>query len=186
MRFVALLAGLLLAAATAAACGSSEPETTPVAASFQDCLRQEGIDVSGLGQGGARASGQPFTRPSGQPGGGFPSGRPTAFPSGRPTAFPSGRPGNGFNFGDQAPAGVDPAKWQAALAKCGSLRPSGGVRPNGSARPGGGNGRQQAYLNCMSEHGVTVTQGQPLPTSDPKVADAEKVCAVLRPSAPAQ
>jgi hypothetical protein len=173
MRLVALLAGVLLAAATAAACGSSPEQESPAAAtSFQECLRQEGIE---LGQGGTRPSGQPFTRPSGA----FPSGRPTAFPSARPTGFPGG------NFGDQPPAGVDAAKWQAALEKCGSLRPSGGVR--GSGAPGGGNNaRFQAYMNCLSEHGVTWAPGQALPTSDPKVADAEKVCAVLRPSAPAR
>jgi hypothetical protein len=70
------------------------------------------------------------------------------------------------------------------MEKCGSLRPSGGVR--GSGGPGGGNARFQAYINCLSERGVTWTPGQPLATSDPKVAEAEKVCSVLRPSAPAQ
>jgi hypothetical protein len=69
------------------------------------------------------------------------------------------------------------------MTKCGSLRPSGGSRASGGP---GGSGRFQAYLNCMSEHGVTVAAGQPLPTGDPKVADAEKICAVLRPSAPAR
>ncbi len=180
MRFVALLAGALLAAATAAGCSSPQPESSPEAAaatSYLECLRKEGIELPG---GGARASGQPFARPSGQPGA-FPSGRPTAFPSGRPTAFPSGRLGGfpGGGFGDQPPAGVDAGKWQAATAKCESLRPSGGPRASSGAT-----GRFQAYINCLSEHGVTWTPGQQPASSDPKFAEADKICAVLRPSAP--
>jgi hypothetical protein len=57
--------------------------------------------------------------------------------------------------------------------------PGGGF--NGSRGPGNGpgngsgNGPLAAYLNCLSEHGVTYSPGQPLP-------DDAKVCEVLRPS----
>jgi hypothetical protein len=70
---------------------------------------------------------------------------------------------------------VDDATWQKAQTACASLRPS--------MAPGGGrdNGAIRAYRDCLSNHGVTASAG-PLNTADPKVAAAEKACAVLRPS----
>ncbi len=157
-----MLASLGIAGAiamTVVACSSSNNNSqTPANMSFQQCLQNEGITLPS----------NAFTRPSGRP-----SGFPTARPSGFPTARPSGGRGGFGGFGDQAPAGVDPQKWQAALQKCASLRPTG----NPSRRPRG-SGRDAAYRNCLSEHGVT----NPADPNDPKLADAAKACAVLSPS----
>lgn len=70
-----------------------------------------------------------------------------------------GGPGGFDGFGDQAPEGVDQDTWQNAQQVCASVRPTGG--PGG---PGGGAGNPAftAYLDCLSEHGVTHTAG---PTS---------------------
>jgi hypothetical protein len=154
-----LTAGVFGALGLAAVACSSSPPETPANVSFLDCLRKEGIELPS-----ARASGRPF---------GNPSARSTARPSGLPTARPSAGTRGGFgNFGDQAPAGVDPQKWQAALQKCGSLRPS-----NNPSRGPRGDGRETAYRNCLSEHGVN-----PSDPTDPKLPDAARTCAVLSPS----
>jgi hypothetical protein len=100
-------------------------------------------------------------------------------PSGRPTGRPGG--GGGF-FGTQAPEGVDQATWEKALKACEGLRGSGGAD---GFQSGGGrdNGAITAYRNCLTDHGVTVTGNlNNLDASDPKVADALKACAPLRPS----
>ena len=172
------LAAALTVLGFAAACGGSggDGQGTPVAANFADCLRQQGIAIPT-----ARASGFPTARPSG-----FPGGRPSGFPGGgRGTARPSGTPGPGQGQGQgqgqggfgnfQRPEGVDEQTWQKALQACSSLRPSrfpGATRGPGQG-PGGG--ALAAYLNCLSEHGVTYSPGQTL-------ADDAKVCEVLRPS----
>ena len=153
---------------------------------YVDCLRQHGVNLPSMGPG--RPSGRPFPsgRPSGRP---FPSGRPTSRPSNRPTDRPGGFPG-GFSGG--IPSGVDAQTWQQAQQACESVRPSfgsgngngpGGNGPGGNGS--GGNGRggaNAAFRNCMSEHGVTPGQGQ-LNTADPKVAEALKICDVLRVTA---
>jgi len=165
------LAAALVVAGFAAGCGGSGGEQAPpAAANFADCLRQQGITLPT-----ARASGFPTARPSGLPG-----GRPSGFPGGRLTARPSGEPGQGQGqggFGNfQRPEGVDEQTWQKALQACSSLRPSrfpGGGGPGASRRPG--NDALAAYLNCLSEHGVTYSPGQTLP-------EDAKVCEVLRPS----
>jgi hypothetical protein len=153
-------------ALSAVACSATSASQTPAAMSFQDCLRNGGITLpsNGFGRPDGNASARPTARPS---------GFPTARPSGFPTARPSGGTRGGFgNFGDQAPAGVDPQKWQAALQKCASLRPSG--NPSRGPRS---DGRDNAYRNCLSEHGVN-----PLDPSDPKLPAAAQACAVLSPS----
>jgi len=153
-------------ALTAVACAQTSASQTPSNVSFQDCLRKEGITLPSNG------SGRPTAFPSGRPTARA-SGFPTARASGFPTARPSGGNRGGFgNFGDQAPAGVDPQKWQAALQKCAALRPSG--NPSRGPR---GDGRDSAYRNCLSEHGVN--QNDP---ADPKLAEAAQACAVLSPS----
>jgi hypothetical protein len=113
--------------------------------------------------------------PTGDPNGGS-DGAP---PSGRPTGRPGGGgPGGGF-FGTQAPEGVDQATWEKAQKACQGLR--------ASAFPSGGgnrdNGALTAYRNCLTDHGVTVTGNiNNLDANDPKVAEALKACAALRPS----
>lgn len=174
-RAVVGVAAALAVMGFAAACGGSgnDNQGTPAAANFADCLRQQGIALPT-----GRASGFPTARPSGFPGG----GRASGFPGGRPTARPSGGFGQGQGqggFGNfQRPEGVDEQTWQKALQACNSLRPSGFPGRggfNGSRGPGQGNGALTAYLNCLSEHGVTYSPGQTLP-------DAAKVCEVLQPS----
>lgn len=144
---VKTLASIALLALLAGCATNDEPAIAPSANAFNDCLRQEAIEL--------------------------PTDRPSARPSTRPSGGPPGAsPGGGQ--GMQPPAGVDMQKWQQALQKCGSLRPSTG--------PGGDDGRASAYRNCLSERGVTFSPGQELSTADPKTAEAVKACEVLRPS----
>lgn len=163
------LAGLLIAAASVvplAACGhSSSTGTTATTGNarnsaftaYVDCLRKNGVTIT-------LPSGRVRIRPSGQP---FPSGEPRPRPSGG--RFPGGGfPGGGFL---QKPPGVDDATWQKAQTACASLRPSG--NPN---RPAA----DQAYLNCLRDHGVTPGPG--MNRTDPAVIKAEAICKVLRPS----
>ncbi len=104
------------------------------------------------------------------------------------------RPAGGFFGGgglanrfDTPPAGVDPTKYQAALAACRSKLPTGGNLQNNSAF--------RAYLSCLKDHGVTLapngggsangtsgTTGTTINRSDPKVAAALKTCQPLRPA----
>jgi hypothetical protein len=160
-----------------------------------------GTDNSGGGSGGGNASGGggnaaftayvdcmnkngvPMTIPSGGPrirpsDGTFPSRMPR--PSGS-AGTRGGFPGGGFPGGGffAKPAGVDDATWQKAQSACASLRPSG--RPGGR---NGGDGRNSAYFNCLREHGVTMTGGQP-PSADPALQKALETCKVLQPQASA-
>lgn len=173
----ALLAGVIAAAlATLAACGggggggsSAAPAQSASGvqaelAAYVSCLNHNGVTItlpSGGpgGFGGVRPSGS-FTRPTDRPTGDFPTARPAG--SGRPGGF-----GGGFL---QKPSDVDQATWDKALSACSSLRPSFG---GGAGRGGAGNGAVAAYLNCLRDHGSSA--GNPS-------ADAEKACAVLKPT----
>jgi len=81
------------------------------------------------------------------------------------------------------PAGISPAKLQAAFAACGVNFPAGG-----GAGPGAGAGGTafQAFQSCMKDHGVTTAAGMPNPGAinqkDPKVAAAFKTCGALLPA----
>lgn len=175
-------AALALAAVAAftAACGSSSPSSganAPASAEasggndYVSCLRRNGVNL-------------PQFNPSNRP-----TLRPTARPSGFPTVRPSGQPrpsgsfrggfrgGAGGFFGSVAPSGVDQDTWNKAQQACASLRPT--AFPGG----GGGNGRDAAYRNCLTDHGITVNgPADRLDPSDPKVAAAMQACAPLRPS----
>jgi hypothetical protein len=153
------------------ACGeSNDPADTSNAGAtafqaYLDCLTRNGVTLGSRDPGGA---------PSG-----FPSGPPSAFPSRQPgPGGPGGGGPGGFGgFGDQAPEGVDQETWQNAQQACASVRPTGG--------PGGGAGNPAftAYLNCLSEHGVTATAGpNQLNTADATVAEAIQACEALRPT----
>jgi hypothetical protein len=175
-------AALALAAVAffAAACGSSDDKTPAAGATgatgtdYASCLRNNGVDLPQF-----NASNRPTARPSG-----FPTARPSRSPgeprpsgSGGPGGFRGGGPG-GF-FGTVAPSGVDQQTWEKAQKACESLRPT--AFPGGGN--GGGNGRDAAYRNCLTEHGVTVTgPTDQLNTADAKVAAAEQACAPLKPS----
>jgi hypothetical protein len=170
----------------AAACGGSNSTGTTTGngggnggggnqalTAYVDCMKQNGVTITlpsfaprtgasrgadGNGNGGARPSGQP--RPSGSFGGG------------------RGFPGAGGFF--QKPSGVDDATWQKAQSACASTLPSGGAG-FGGGRNGGG-GMNQAYRNCLQQHGVTLDNGQPN-TTDPTVKKAMETCKVLQPTA---
>jgi len=173
---------LVVAALALAACGGGDDSgstgTATSLSAYQKCLSDNGVTLPSGGT-GTRPSGGTGTRPSGNPSG-MPTDRPTARPSG--SAFPGG---DGRGQGGFVPSGVDPTKWAQAQEKCSSLRPSGqgGFGGTGQGGPGGGNGANAAYRNCLSEHGVTLQDGQALNTADAKVVAAEKACAVLKPSA---
>ncbi|MET7422368.1 hypothetical protein [Dactylosporangium sp. NPDC005555] len=164
----------------ATACGSSDPAAPAAVASggtdYASCLRNNGVNLPQM-----NGSGRPTARPDGNA-----SGRPTAFPSGQPRPSGSGgfRGGGGGFFGTAAPEGVDQQTWEKAQKACESLRPtafpSGGFGGNGN---GGGGGRDAAYRNCLTEHGVTVSGPvDQLDTADAKVAAAVTACAPLKPS----
>ncbi|GAA4243644.1 hypothetical protein [Dactylosporangium darangshiense] len=173
-------AALALAAVAffAAACGSSDSNAPATAGAsggtdYASCLRNNGVNLPQFNN----ASGRPTARPSG-----FPTARPSGqFRSGEPRPSGSGgfRNGGGGFFGTAAPNGVDQQTWEKAQKACESLRPT--AFPNGGG--GGGNGRDAAYRNCLTEHGVTVTGStDQLDTSDAKVAAAVQACAPLKPS----
>jgi hypothetical protein len=180
MRLTIAALGLGVLAAFAAGCGSSGSSGTPNSGgtasnnnpfqAYLSCLQQNGVTI---------------TLPSGGPGRGAPSGAPGSIPSGAPV-FPSGAPGS-FPSGGvpgggifQKPANVSQETWDKAQSACASLRPS--LGPGGGPGGGGDNGAATAYRNCLADHGVAVTAGQ-VNTADPKFAEADKACAVLRPSA---
>jgi hypothetical protein len=132
---------------------------------YVDCMKQNGVTLT-LPPSGPRtgASGGPGVRPSGQP-------RP------RPSGGFGGRGGPGGGGVFRKPDGVDDATWQKAQSACASTLPSRG--PGGFGRGGGMN---QAYRNCLQQHGVTLDNGRPN-GSDPKVQQAMQTCKVLRPTA---
>jgi hypothetical protein len=159
-----LIATATLALAGCGGSGDGGPATSSVALTqYRDCLSRNGVTL-------------PSTRPSG-----FPTARPTDRPTVRPTARPS-RSSDGFGdgrFGNGFPQGVDASAFAKAQQACASLRPSGQLGFGGNR---GADSRNAAYRNCLSEHGVTLQEGQPPASSDPKVAAALQTCAVLKPS----
>lgn len=178
-RRVAALAVASASVMLAAACGgggtsSGAPEgaangggpNNAAFTAYTDCLKKNGVTIT-------LPSGGPRTRPSGEA---RPSGSPRPRPSGSAgqRQFPGG--GGGF-FGK--PAGVDDATWQKAQAACASVRPSFGAGQRG----GGGNGANQAYVNCLRDHGVQMGQGQQQSSADPATKKALDACKVLRPTA---
>ncbi|MET7393173.1 hypothetical protein ABZS66_06725 [Dactylosporangium sp. NPDC005572] len=166
----------------AAACGSGDDSPSADAAAsggtdYTSCLRNNGVDLPQM-----NASNRPSgsARPSFSP---RPSGEPRPSGSGGFRGGGGGPGGAGGFFGTAAPNGVDQQTWEKAQKACESLRPtafpSGGF---GNGGPGGG-GRNAAYINCLTEHGVTVSGSiDQLSTADPKVAEAMTACAALRPS----
>jgi len=174
-------AALALAAVAifATACGSSDDKAPAAAGAsggtdYASCLRDNGVNI-------------PQINPSGRPSGGTrPSGFPTARPSGEPGpagsgGFRGGNPGGGGGFfGTVAPSGVDQQAWEKAQKACASLRPTAFPGGNGN----GGGGRDAAFRNCLTEHGITASTGvDQLDSTDPKVAAALTACAPLRPTA---
>ena len=111
--------------------------------------------------------------------------RPNGAPVDHTGRDPTGRGGGGgFGGGNFAnrfntpPAGVDPTKYEAALAACRSKLPTGTGNPlNNTAF--------QAYRSCLKDHGVTLpaTGGAgSINRNDPKVQAAMKTCQPLLPA----
>jgi hypothetical protein len=159
---VLVLAGGLL---FVAACGNDGGTTTAAApkasssadprAAFRQCLQQHGVTLPDQGRSG---------------GGGPPSGRPSGAASGPPSGRPSGRPTGMRSFSDSQ---------RQALQACASLAPGDG---------GFGGGIDQsalkAFQNCMSQHGVKITNSfrpEARRTADPKFAAAFRTCRPLLP-----
>lgn len=175
------------AAAAAAETPSAAPSAAPSGGAadfeaYQQCLSDNGVDVSALGQGGF-GGGQ---RPSGMP-----TDRPTDFPSGMPTDLPSDFPtdgagrGPGGGAGMNAPEGVDEETWQAAQQACADLRPSFGGGMGGPGGQGQGAATYQVFWSCMADHDVQPPEsGLPadLDTADATVADALETCQKLLPA----
>lgn len=182
MRVTVAAVGLAAVGALAAACGGGSNSSGTASGSgnggaggafqaYVSCLQQNGVTIS-MPTDRPSGMGGPGGRPSGAPGGMMPSGvRPSGFGG---SGFGGGMPGGGGIF--EKPSNVSQATWDKAQSVCASQRPSMGPRG------GGDNGAAAAYRNCLSNHGVTASAGS-LNTADPKVAAAEKACAVLRPSA---
>jgi hypothetical protein len=162
-----------VAATPAAASGAAggRPDFT----AYRDCLATNGVTLPDGGQGGPAGGGFPSGVPSGFPSG-FPSGDPGAFPSG---GAPSGAgPGGGFPL----PDGVDQATYDKAQAACASVRPSFGP---GGGRPAFDQTAVAAFKSCLSDHAVTVPDGdnwmQQLDRTDATVKSALDTCAPLLP-----
>lgn len=185
IRRIAAALGVASVAFVVAACGGGGSNSTASASgtgggsnafeAYVSCLNKNGVNIQlPSARPSARRSGAPRSFPSGV----RPSGSPRAFPSGvRPSGF-----GGGFGGMFQKPSGVDDATWQKAQSACASVRPSFG--PGGRGNGAGDNGAMRAYRDCLSNHGVSAsTAPGSLNTADPKVAAAEKACAVLRPTA---
>jgi hypothetical protein len=165
-----------------AACGNKDGGTDGTATAdgngfqaYMSCLSEHGVALPQTQQGN-RPTGRPTPDPSRSSGGGQGNGGGNG----------QGGPGGGFGgpggfLGEQAPDGVDQATWDTARTACESVRPTAG--PGGVGGPGGGNDSGfAAYRTCLSDHGVTASQGPGnLSTTDPKVAAAVKACAALRP-----
>jgi hypothetical protein len=149
------------AAATTTATGGGAGANAAFA-KYQSCMKQHGVTFRGFGD---RAPGA----------------------GGAGSAPPSTPPGTtGGSGGGAPPQGFDNATFQKAQKACASLRPK-GFR---GRRPGGFGGGQNdpafaAYRNCLTIHGVKLTDlrpGNAGATPSAKVRKALTSCASLRPA----
>ena len=131
------------------------PRSNAAFVKYTDCLQEHGVKLPDFGSGGAPGTGGPPPGATGDPG-----------------ATP------------QAPAGVDNAAFRKAQTACASLRPKGAR--NGGPGFGGGqnNAAFAAYRNCLTIHGVKLTDLRPGAGTTPsaKVTKAMTECASLRPT----
>jgi hypothetical protein len=181
---LAPLGALLAAGLVLAACGggsshpaSAAPTTTTsttvagarggagtaALAAFRSCMSSHGVTLATRPRGASGAGRAPSTTPG------------ETRPPGGGGGFGGGNFANRFNT---PPAGVDPTKYQAALAACRSKLPTG----TGNAL---NNTAFQAYRSCLKDHGVTLpaTGGAgSINRNDPKVQAAMKTCQPLLPA----
>lgn len=187
-RMIVLPIGALALVASLAACGSGDSTARADAATTTSSQAPAPQSTGGTtGQDGA-ADREALRTCLAEKGITLPSRDPDASrPTDMPTAAPTGRPQDGQGFGrgfadgtgPGLPDGVDQQAFQDAMQACGGGSFFGGG-PNG---PGGT--AFEAYVSCLTDHGVTMSTAGPrtqLDSSDPKVAAAEKTCAPLRPS----
>jgi hypothetical protein len=114
---------------------------------FRQCMSTHGVTIpQRTGGGGSGGTGTSTSQP----------------PDTGGTPGANGGVGGGAGRFLQPPAGVDPAKYQAALGACRSLIPTGGG--GGGAGAGGAQFRTAyiAYVTCLRNHGVQ--------TGDPALA----------------
>jgi hypothetical protein len=179
-----LVLPLVAVACLATACGSGGSKTAAAATTttaaggrgagltaFRQCMASHGINLPQR------------TRPSTVPTTG--GSQPPDTGGGGSGGGGGGSGGFGGNRFNQAPAGVDPAKYQAALSACQSQLPT-----------GGGGGAQfrtaiTAYVTCLRNHGVTTgdpTLGRQALTGVDRTSAtfqaADKTCQALLPARP--
>lgn len=169
---IAITVGMLALAGPAFAADTTTPSAPNGNAlkSYQACMKKQGVTLK-LPSGSGRAPGGA----NGAPSGGFtpPTGNGNGAGGG---ALPGG--GGGI-FGK--PKGVSTKTYNAAQKACASKLPSFGA--------GGASGQNaqdfQAYLSCLSDHGVKVPTGgglAGLDRNDPTFQTANKTCGTLLPS----
>jgi len=165
---IAITIGMLTLAGPAFAANTTTPSAPNGNAlkSYQACMKKHGVKLK-LPRGSARAPGGA----NGAPSGGFTP--PTGNGSGAGGGIPGGGP-----FGK--PKGVSTKTYNVAQKACASKLPSFGA--------GGANGQGsqdfQAYLSCLSDHGVKVpTSGglAGLNRNDPTFQTANETCGTLLP-----
>jgi hypothetical protein len=171
---IAITFGVLAVASPAFAADTTTP-TAPngnALKTYQACMKKQGVKVKL-----PSFSGRPPGGANGAPSGGAPSGEFTP-PTGNGNGASGGIPGGG-PFGK--PKGVSTKKYNAAQKACAGKLPSFGA--------GGANGQGsqdfQAYLSCLSDHGVKVpTSGglAGLDRNDPTFQTANQTCGTLLPS----
>lgn len=168
VAMVAMALSLLAWASPALAADATTP-TAPnqnALKSFQKCMKAHGVRLTlPKNRGGAPGDGN-----AGPPGGFTP---PTGgnVPSG---AFP------GRGFGGGKPKGVSTKTYNSAQKACADKLPS-----FGAGGPNGQNSQDfQAYLSCLSDHGVKVPTNGGLRNIDPNDStfqEANKTCGALLP-----
>jgi hypothetical protein len=165
---IAVAVGAFAAAAPAfaAATSTTVPRSQALAA-FRSCMSAHGVKLT--------LNPRPPASAEGGAGSVAGAGSPTG------DAFPRGT-GTGSFVPRNLPKGVTVKKYEAARKACASKLPAGGFGF------GGRNSQQfQAYLSCLSDHGVTVpkTGGlRGLNRNDPTFQAANQICGVLLPQRP--
>jgi hypothetical protein len=175
--------------ATDSASSGVPAEMEPYAA----CLKQHGVDLPAGGrfQGGG-AGGQAGAGGQGGQGG----APPGSFQLGQSQTSTASSTGSSEA---SPPPSIDRSKFEAARQACADLLPEGaaafggpGFGPGGGATGGGANASAfNAYRSCMSDHGVTIPEGQGnQPAQPPASIDrntdsfkaANDVCSSLLPN----
>jgi hypothetical protein len=175
VAMLALLVGLFAGGMTAASAATSPANALKA---YQKCLASHGVKNLPRGAGGFGGGGF---------GGGF--GRGQNGPNGQGAQGGEAPSGSAPTNGTRPAAPKLTSKQKKAVKACQSKLPKGGFR-GGAGGPGGPGGGQfqaqiQAYLTCLTQHGVSIPSGggfRNLDQSDPTVQAAETACAAQRPS----